>query len=181
MTFEPINTQEEFDKRIKGRLARERERWEKESGHGEAIEELIEELRSKVQAKDMEMAGVKRIVAIDNELGKRGVPLERRGRIRRLVNLDTIEVKPGEDPSPDVVAREVDTVASEIPELFRVPGPGAGSGGSARPVLPREKPALTRSELEGMSQSQINKRWDEVQNFLSGENGGHAGSAGAAS
>jgi hypothetical protein len=30
--FEPIRTQEEFDDRIKARLARERERWEKESG-----------------------------------------------------------------------------------------------------------------------------------------------------
>jgi hypothetical protein len=169
MTFEPINSQEEFDEKIKGRLARERERWEKESGHGEAIEGLIEELRSKVQAKDMEMASVKRIVAIDNELGKRGVPLERRGRIRRLVNLDAIEVKPGEDPQADVVAREVDTVASEIPELFRTPGPGAGSGGSARPVLPREKPALTRSDVEKMSQSEINARWSEVQRVLGSE------------
>ena len=29
--FETITTQEEFDERIKARLARERERWEKES------------------------------------------------------------------------------------------------------------------------------------------------------
>ena len=31
-TFEPITTQEEFDERIKSRLAREREKWEKERG-----------------------------------------------------------------------------------------------------------------------------------------------------
>jgi hypothetical protein len=31
MTFEPITTQEEFDERIKARLAREREKWTKEA------------------------------------------------------------------------------------------------------------------------------------------------------
>ena len=42
-TFEPITTQEAFDERIKARLARERERWEKEGN--------VADLKAQLQAK----------------------------------------------------------------------------------------------------------------------------------
>ena len=51
-TFEPITTQEAFNERIKARLARERERWEKESG--------TEDLRTQLAAKDEEIAAIRR-------------------------------------------------------------------------------------------------------------------------
>jgi hypothetical protein len=46
-TFEPITTQDEFDERTKGRLAREREMWEKGSE--------AEDLRAELSAKDEEI------------------------------------------------------------------------------------------------------------------------------
>jgi hypothetical protein len=51
-TFEPISTQEEFDERIKARLAREREKWEKESD--------TEDLRAQLEAKDEEISQIRR-------------------------------------------------------------------------------------------------------------------------
>jgi hypothetical protein len=47
---------------------------------------------------------------------------------------------------------------------------GAGSGGSSKPVLQRETP-LTREELESMSESEINSRWDQIKAFMAGERG----------
>ena len=50
-TFEPITSQAEFDERIKSRLAREREKWEKQSG--------VENLKAQLNAKAQEIADLK--------------------------------------------------------------------------------------------------------------------------
>src|ERR671913_1753457 len=97
-TFEPITTQEEFDERIKARLAREREKWEKGSD--------TEDLRQQLAAKDEEISQIRREHyradarrAVVDELGAHGVAEEGRiERILRHVDLDAIE--PGEDGSP---------------------------------------------------------------------------------
>jgi len=169
MTFEPIKTQEEFDARIKNRLAREREKWEKESG--------VADLRTQVEAKDEEISSIKREHyledarrAVVNELAAKGVTDE--GRINRILkHVDLDEVQPGEDGHPDGRAIEAQLVAvgRDMPELltYRV---GAGSGGSSRPVLQQEK-LLTREEVEGMTEAEINSRWERVQRFLAGERG----------
>jgi hypothetical protein len=169
--FEPINTQADFDERISARLARERERWQKQAG--------IEDLRSEIESKDTELAALKREAAIDQELTKRGVPENRKSKIRRLIDTTaaTNEVGPGEEITPAVVASQVDALAGEIPELFRVPGPGAGSRGSSKPVFKPEPQGIqSRAELESMSEREINSRWSEVQTFLAGESGAEADS-----
>src|SRR5215217_4410776 len=94
-TFEPITTQEEFDERIKARLARERERGQKESG--------AEDLKAQLQAKDKEIAELSKSHHLENtrravqeELASRGITDE--GRIQRvvkLVDLDAVDVGPG--------------------------------------------------------------------------------------
>src|ERR687890_1600331 len=97
-TFKPITTQEEFDERIKSRLAREREKWEKESG--------AEDLKAQLQAKDEEISQIRREhyradarKAVVDELGVHGVTEEGRiERVLRHVDLDAIE--PAEDGSP---------------------------------------------------------------------------------
>ena len=168
-TFEPITTQEEFDERIKARLAREREKWEKESG--------AEDLASQLQAKDEEISQIRREHyradarrAVVDELGAHGVSEEGRiERILRHVDLDAIE--PAEDGSPHFasVRGQLADVSRDMPELlsYRL---GAGSGGSSKPVLTQEKP-LTREEIESMSESEINSRWDQIKAFMAGERG----------
>ena len=59
---------------------------------------------------------------------------------------------------------------SGMPELlsFQL---GAGSSiGSKKHVLQREAP-LTREELEAMSESEINSRWEQIKAFMAGERG----------
>jgi hypothetical protein len=169
-TFEPITSQTEFDERIKARLAREREKWEKESG--------AEELKTQLEARDEEISQIRREHyradarrAVVDELRAGGVAEE--GRIERILrHVDLDEIEPADDGSPyfGSVRRQLADVSRDMPELLSYEL-GAGSGiGSKKPVLTQEKP-LTREELESMSESEINSRWDQIKRFMAGERG----------
>ena len=167
-TFEPITSQEEFDERIKARLAREREKWEKESGSAD--------LKAELQSKGEEIAEIRREHyraearrAIVDELGAHGVTEE--GRIERILrHVDLGEIEPSEDGNPyfGSVRRQLASVSKDMPELLKYEL-GAGSGiGSKKPVLPREKP-LTSEDVAKMSEAEVNSNWDRVKAFLAGE------------
>jgi hypothetical protein len=167
--FTPITTQEEFDEAIKSRLAREHEKWEKQTGGAD--------LRAQLEAKDGEIAALKQDHHRENtrralveQLAAAGVADE--GRIERVVkHVDLDAITAGDDGQPDrrAVQGQLAAVNRDMPELltFRV---GAGSRGSSKPVLETEKP-LTRDEVEKMSPEQINEpgTWERVQRFLAGE------------
>jgi hypothetical protein len=168
--FEPITTQGEFDDRIKARLARERERWEKESS--------TEDLKGQLEAKDEEIAQIRREHyraearrAVVDELAAHGVTEEgRMERILRYIDVDAIE--PGKDGGPHFgsVRGQLAGVSRDMPELLSYQL-GAGSGiGSEKPVLTGEKP-LSREEVEGMSEKEINSNWERVKAFMAGERG----------
>jgi hypothetical protein len=169
-TFEPITSQEEFDERIKARLAREREKWEKESGD--------HDLRARLEAKDAEIAEIQHEHyradarrAVVDELAAHGVMEEgRRDRILRYVDLDAIER--AEDGSPRLVSvrGQLADISRDMPELLSYQL-GSGSGiGSKTPVLTQEKP-LSREEVEGMTEKEINSNWERVKAFMAGERG----------
>jgi hypothetical protein len=159
--------QAKVDEIVKARISREKERWEKESG--------VDDLRTRLAAKDQEISDLARGRALDNtrrallqELDRRGVDDEgRRERVLKLVDLGAIEVRPGGEPAREDVLAEIDGVAKDLPELVRPRG--AGSGGSRRPVIdPPERP-LTREEVESMDEEEINTRWGQVRAFLAGQ------------
>jgi hypothetical protein len=167
-TFEPILSQADFDERIKARLAREREKWEKESD--------TENLKAQLESKDEAISQIRREHyradarrAVVDELGAHGVTEEGRiERILRHVDLDSIE--PAEDGRPHFgsIMRQLADVSRDMPELLKYQL-GAGSGiGSKTPVLTQEKP-LTREEVEKMSEEEVNSNWRRVQRFLQGE------------
>jgi hypothetical protein len=169
-TFEPITTQEEFDARIKSRLAREREKWEKESGSAD--------LKAQLQSKDEEIAQIQHEHyradarrAVVDELAASGVTEEgRQERILRHLDLDAVE--PAEDGRPHFgsIRRQLADISRDMPELLSYQL-GAGSGtGSKTPVLEREAP-LSREEIEAMDESEINSRWDQIKRFMAGERG----------
>ncbi len=168
-TFEPITTQEQFDERIKARLAREREKWEKDSG--------AHDLKARLEASEEELANLRRDHRRENarravvgELASSGVEDEGRiNRVMRHVDLDAIEAGEDGQPNPRAVRDQLAAVNRDMPELltYRV---GAGSGGSAKPVLETEKP-LTRDQVEAMSPEQVNSNWERVRAFLAGERG----------
>ena len=166
--FEPITTQEEFDDRIKARLAREREKWEKESGSAD--------LKAELQSKDEEIAQIRREHyraearrAIVDELGAHGVTEE--DRIERILrHVDLGEIEPSEDGNPyfGSVRGQLADISRDMPELldFKL---GAGSGiFSKKPVVSQEKP-LSREDVESMSEEEINSNWDRVKAFMSGQ------------
>ena len=167
-SFEPISTQEEFDERIKARLAREREKWEKESD--------TEELKTQLEAKDEEISQIRREHyradarrAVVDELAASGVTEEGRvERILRYINLDAVEPGKGGEPYFGSIREQLADVSRDMPELLSYQL-GAGSGiGSKKPVLQSEAP-LTREGLEAMSESEINSRWDQIKAFMQGQ------------
>jgi|SRR5215203_817350 len=162
--------QAKVDEIVKARITREKERWEKDSG--------VDDLRAQLEAKEEEISQIRREHyranarrAVVGELGAHGVTEEGRiERVLRHVDLDAIE--PSEDGNPyfGSVRRQLASVSRDMPELLSYQL-GAGSGvGSKKPVLQREAP-LTREELESMSQSEINSRWDQIKAFMAGERG----------
>jgi hypothetical protein len=168
-TFEPITSQEEFDERIKARLAREREKWEKETS--------TDDLKAQLAAKDEEIAQIQREHfrgdarrAVVDELASHGVTEEGRiERILRYVDLDAIEPTDDGRPHSLSVRGQLADVSRDMPELLSYQV-GAGSGGSKTPVLTQEKP-LSREEVEGMSEKEINSNWERVKAFMAGERG----------
>jgi hypothetical protein len=162
--------QAKIDEIVKQRVARERERLEKESG--------VEDLKVQLAAKDEEIAQIQREHyranarrAVVDELGVHGVTEE--GRIERILrHVDLDEIEPAEDGSPHFgsVRGQLADISRDMPELLSYQL-GAGSGiGSKQPVLSQEKP-LTREEVEGMSESEINSRWEQIKSFMAGERG----------
>jgi hypothetical protein len=160
--------QAKVDEIVKQRVARERERLEKESG--------VEDLRAELEARDEEILQIRREHYRDNarravvdELAAHGVSGD--GRIERILrHVDLDEIEPAEDGKPHFgdVRSQLAVVSRDMPELLSYQL-GAGSGrGSKTPVLQREAP-LTREELEAMSESEINSRWDQIKAFMAGE------------
>jgi hypothetical protein len=163
--------QAKIDEIVKQRVARERERLEKESG--------VEDLKAQLASKDEEIAQIQRERYRENvrrelvaNLEYKGITDEgRQQRILKHVDFDAIE--PGHDgnPSPISVDEQLASIHQDMPELlpekFMV---GAGSGGSSKPVFTHE-PALTRDDVEKMSEEEINSRWDQIKAFMAGERG----------
>ena len=161
--------QAKIDEIVKQRVARERERLEKESG--------VEDLKAKLASKDEEIAQIQRERYRENARRELVANLEYKGitdegrqqRILKHVDFDAIE--PGHDgnPSPISVDEQLASIHQDMPELlpekFMV---GAGSGGSKRPVLKTEEP-LTREQVEKMSESEINSNWERVKRFMAGQ------------
>jgi hypothetical protein len=166
--FEPITSQADFDERIKARLAREREKWEKESD--------TEDLRAQLALKDEEISQIQREHyradarrAVVDELAAHGVSEEGRiERILRYTDLDAIERADDGHPRLASIREQLADISRDMPELldFQL-GTGSGRGSKER-VISQEKP-LTAEEVESMSESEINSQWDRVKGFLAGQ------------
>jgi hypothetical protein len=162
--------QAKIDEIVKQRVARERERFEKENG--------TEELRQQLAQKDEEIAQIRQEHyradarrAVVDELAAHGVTEEGRiERILRYTDLDAIERAEDGSPYFGSVRGQLADISRDLPELLSYQL-GSGSGiGSKTPVLSQEKP-LTREEVEKMSESEINSNWARVKRFMAGERG----------
>src|SRR3954454_2481736 len=179
-TFEPITTQEEFDERIKARLTREREKWEKGSDYAEANEDL----RAQLAAKDEEITAAKGETeqvrkdwyrreterALERHLAEGGhTDSGKTSRILKHINFDAIEPDPKTgEPHRAHIIQALGAVQQDLPELFSEGRMGYRSAGAAdagarsnKPVFTPEKP-ITQEGLENMSPQEINSRWGQI-------------------
>jgi hypothetical protein len=159
-TFQPITSQEELDQKLAGRLSRERERWSKESGV-DALKEELDKIKREHYQKEVRRAVV-------GELERRGVDSSRVERATKLIDFDAVEADESGNPSRELVLKQVDSVAADVPELVRTRG--AGSRGSKQPVFEQEVP-LTREEIASMSpeEQRTPGMRERIDKFLRGQ------------
>src|SRR5215212_2892338 len=167
-TFEPITTQEEFDERIKARLAREREKWAKESDTAD--------LKAALASKDEEISQIKQEHyradarrAVVDELAAHGVTEQGRvERILRYVDVDALERAEDGQPRLSSIRGQFADVSKDLPELLSYQLGAGYRRGSQERVVSQEKP-LTEEDVSNMSQAEINSQWDRVKGFLAGQ------------
>ena len=194
--FEPITTQEEFDERIKARLAREREKWEKSGGVAE-LQARVQELERRYdEALETHRQHATRR-ELDAMLERLNIHGARADKVRKYVDLDGVQV--GEDGNPNIsqihdALRSLHTAAPEMfgEDVQRVGGPsgalrlkGSGLMADGRPYrtspdasasrISRSAP-LTREAIENMKPEDIVNRpglkervneWLETQGWRS--------------
>jgi hypothetical protein len=158
----PIETQEQFDALVKNRLAREREKWEKETN--------VDEYRQR--AESAESAAFSRVQSRDARaiLHAMNVSKERHGRILKLADMPTA---PGADGEPDrkALVEAFKSLHGDMPEVF---GEGATVAETALDTSTGDQDTdapLTLARIERMDADQINEptTWERVQRFMAGE------------
>lgn len=153
MPFEPIETQEQLDAIIAKRLKDQKDQTQE-----------VADLKTQLEAKDAEIATLKKTHAVEWELARRGldtpVTAAKVESIKRLIDLES-ETDPAE---------QIDSLSKRVPELFQVPQ-GAGSGYfSKQPVLDRER-ELTEQDIAGMTPEEMAKPsiMERIDKFMAGQ------------
>ena len=88
-----------------------------------------------------------------------GVPPERLTKTLRLLDLDGIQVEDGRIDTASV-RRAVETLKTEIPDLFAAHGPARSSGGFT--VASEGKRSFTAAEVKAMSAVEYSEKRDEI-------------------
>lgn len=151
----PIENQQQFDDAIKDRLAREKAKWEKDSGASGELEEARERVG--------ELEGeIKTRAARDVLTGMSVSDPKRQDRIIRLAEIP-------DDADQKAMIAAFKNLHGEMPEVF---GEGAAVKDKGLDTTQGGQPAegpLTRERVEAMGPEEINSNWDRVKAFLAGE------------
>lgn len=166
-----VNSQEEFDRLISGRLARAKQQWESEGGISEARRQAQEaEARAEAaEARARERIATRDARSLLQEMGV-GDP-GRQERILRLADLSAVSYDEAGEPNAKDLRDALKLVHRDVPEIFGegvqvIDSPadaGEGVGASA------DAPITSEEQLEKMSPAEINSSWDRVAAFLRGE------------
>jgi len=160
-TFEPITTQEEFDDRIKTRLARERDKWSKEEGV------------TFVQAELDRLKAANRDRDVREQLAANGfTDSAQQDRLLRLMDVD--KMTSGDLRLDVAVKAELASVSEAFPGILPpedAPSMGGGSGGSRNPVGGREEAELTKEQIEAMSSEERRENMGRIDRWLQRQRG----------
>lgn len=166
-----VNSQEDFDRLIAGRLERARQKWASESGVADAQEQARE---AEARARAAEAKATERLARRDARamLAEMGVTERaRQERILRLADFDNLGVNEAGEPSEKDLRDAIKAVHKDLPEVFGegvqvvdVPADAGERSGSGADV-----PITSEDQLTKLSPEQINSSWDRVAAFLRGE------------
>jgi tRNA uridine 5-carbamoylmethylation protein Kti12 len=143
-------------------LAKEKREWEKKVTEAEQRAKLSEDERTKAELQDAKTQLAerdKRDAAID-QAQKAGVK-----NARLFYNAYKNDL---ETDAKGVITNFQDVLAAakaESPELFITAAQGSADGGEGKD----KGPALTKEMVDKMTPDEINKRWDEVSQFLASQ------------
>jgi hypothetical protein len=165
-----LESQEEFDELVKGRLDRARQTWEAEGGIAQARDEAREassraeaaEARARHKLAVRDARGILKDMGVDERA--------RQERILRLADLDKVGYDDEGEPNEKDLRRSIKAVHADLPEVFGedvsvLEGAADASQGSA----PSATEITSEEQIEAMSSEQINSNWDRISAFLRGE------------
>jgi hypothetical protein len=167
-----LNSQEEFDELVKGRLDRARQQWEAEGGIAQA-RDAAREASSRAEAAEARARHKLAVRDARSILKDMGVTeRSRQERILRLAEFDKVEHDDEGEPNERDLRRSIKAVHADLPEVFGedVSVLEAAADASQGSVGSGEAAAITSEEqIEAMSSDQINSNWDRISAFLRGE------------
>jgi hypothetical protein len=165
-----INSQEEFDAQIEGRIQRLRTQWERENNIP-TIERERDEARNR--ASKAERDGLDRLVRRDardvlSSMNVRDPNVQK--TVMRLADFSGVQAGDDGEPSRKAITDAIKAVHKDTPAIFgddakvTDAAPDADQGGDDQGGAP-----LTREKIDAMSPAEINGAWDRITAFLSGE------------
>jgi hypothetical protein len=167
-----LNSQEEFDELVKGRLERARQQWEGEAGIAQA-RDAAREASSRAEAAEARARHKLAVRDARSILKDMGVTeRSRQERILRLADWDNVSFDDEGEPNEKHLRTAIKAVHADLPEVFGedvsvlegAADASQGSDGSGT------APSITSEEqIEAMSSEQINSNWDRISAFLRGE------------
>jgi hypothetical protein len=165
-----VNSQQEFDELVRGRLERARQKWESEGGLAEARDQARE---AESRAEAAEARARERIIRRDARviLKDMGVSeMARQDRILRLADFENIGDDEAGEPREKDLRQALKAVYADLPEVF---GEGAsvleGAADATQGSASEAGLITSEEQIEAMSTEQINSNWDRISAFLRGE------------
>lgn len=165
-----INTQEEFDQHISGRLQRARTQWERESGLADTQRERDEARQRATRAERDALDRLMKRDARDVLAGMNVSDPKRQALILKLADLTGVQAGEDGEPNRKAITDAIKALHAETPDVFGTEAqvqdaaPDGGAAGSSGADAP-----LTREQIDKMSPQEINGAWDRISAFLSGE------------
>jgi hypothetical protein len=167
-----VNSQEEFDELVKGRLERARQQWEGEAGIAQARDEAREasSRAEAAEARARQKLAVRDARAILKDMGVTERP--RQERILRLAEFDKVGYDDEGEPNEKDLRRAIKSVHADLPEVFGEDASvleGAADASQGSTTSGTAVSITSEEQIEAMSSEQINSNWDRISAFLRGE------------